>query len=130
MSTNPLNITNTDVRHHMRPKCFQVNMSKHLEDGLFFKLVHTINNHITYVVIIEEPPPPGDVYKCNKSNIFVYVALVSDRSVDFILIKTDICVWARDFFPEIFSLIYIFWGISLVQVNSWNLSEIHLNYNT
>ena len=32
MSTNPLNITNTDVRNHMRPKCFQVNISKHLED--------------------------------------------------------------------------------------------------
>ena len=70
---------------------FQVNMSKHLEDELFFKLVHTINNHITYVVIIYEPQPPWDVYNCNKSNTFVYVAFVSDRciSVDFILIKTD-----------------------------------------
>ena len=33
------------------PQMFQVNMSKHLEEFLF-KLVHTINNHITYLVII------------------------------------------------------------------------------
>ena len=32
MSTNPLNITNTDVRDHTHPKCFQVNMYKHLVD--------------------------------------------------------------------------------------------------
>ena len=42
--------------------------------------VHTINNH--------------------SNTTFVYVAFVSEISVDFILIKTDICVWAT-FFPEI-----------------------------
>ena len=39
MSTNPLNIMNADVRHHMRLKCFQVNMSKHLEDELFMCVI-------------------------------------------------------------------------------------------
>ena len=60
--------------------------------------------------------------QCNKTNIFAYVAFVSDRcrSVDFILINTDICVWAGIYFQRSrsISLIYISWGISRVQENS------------